>query len=201
VTDDILAAKQELRRTMAPKRDAIGLQARAQAATALAALVMSQIAFETDAVIGGYFPFRSEFDVHPLLRVLGETGRTIALPVVIGAQQPLSFRRYRLGDTMSLNRLGIPEPSEQAPEVTPTHLLVPLLAFDDRFYRLGYGGGYYDRTLATLQAQGRSPISIGIGYEVQRVPSVPHGPQDHALDMVASEVVLRRAGERERGAK
>jgi len=201
VTDDILPAKQELRRAMTAKRDAISIQSRAQAATALAALVMSQIAFEADAVIGGYFPFRSEFDVQPLLRVLGETGRIIALPVVTAAQQPLSFRRYRQGDAMSLNRLGIPEPDAQAPVVNPTHLLVPLLAFDDRFYRLGYGGGYYDRTLAALQAQGRSPMAIGIGYEAQRVPSVPHGPRDHTLDMVASEVVLRRAGERERGSK
>lgn len=201
MTDDILAAKQELRRAMTAKRDAIGSGARAQATTALAALVMSQMAFEADAVIGGYFPFRSEFDVQPLLRVLAETGRIVALPVVVGPQQPLVFRRYRQGDAMSLNRLGIPEPGEQAPEVTPTHLLVPLLAFDDRFYRLGYGGGYYDRTLATLQAQGRSPITIGIGYEAQHVSVVPHGPQDHALDMVASEIALRGSGERERGSR
>ncbi len=201
MTDDIVAAKQELRRIMAARRDAIGLQARTQAATALAALVMAQISFKADAVIGGYFPFRSEFDVQPLLRVLGETGRIIALPVVMGAQQPLRFRRYRLGDVVTLNRLGIPEPDAQAPEVSPTHLLVPLLAFDDRFYRLGYGGGYYDRTLAALQAQGRSPVTIGIGYEAQLVPSVPHGPHDRTLDMVASEVVLRSAGERERGSR
>lgn len=201
VTDDILAAKQELRRAMTARRDAVSIQERAQAATALAALFMSQIAIERDAVIGGYFPFRSEFNVQPLLRVLAETGRAIALPVVTGPRQPLLFRRYRLGDTMSLNRLGIPEPDAHAPEMMPSHLLVPLLAFDDRLYRLGYGGGYYDRTLAALQARGRRPVAIGIAYEAQLVPSVPHGPHDHTLDMVASEVFLRRAGERERGSK
>jgi 5-formyltetrahydrofolate cyclo-ligase len=187
VTDDILAQKQVLRRSMAAKRDAITLTQRAHAASSLAALLMARIAFPADACIGGYFPFRSEFDLQPLLRVLHETGRALALPTIVARGQPLLFRRHRPGDAMAINAMGIPEPSPEAPEVSLTHMLVPLLAFDDLGYRLGYGGGYYDRTLAALQGAGRKVASIGIGFDLQRLEEVPRDAADQRLDLIVTE--------------
>ncbi len=187
MSDDIIAAKRALRRTMTAKRDAIDLAERANAATALAAQVMMRLAFPVDACIAGYFPFRSEFDVLPLLRVLHRTGRALALPVVIGRGQKLLFRRYRPGDPMAMSEIGIPEPAATAEPVAPTHLLIPLLAFDDLGYRLGYGGGYYDRTLAALREAGHRPATIGIGFEVQRVAAVPRALGDQSLELIATE--------------
>lgn len=187
MSEDIIAAKRTLRRTMVARRDAIDLAERASAAAMLAAQVMARLAFPVDACIAGYFPFRSEFDVLPLLRVLHETGRALALPVVTGRGQKLLFRRYRPGDPMTMNALGIPEPAATAATVAPSHLLMPLLAFDDLGYRLGYGGGYYDRTLTALREAGHRPATIGIGFEAQRVAEVPRALGDQSLELVATE--------------
>lgn len=187
MSDDLLAAKRLLRRKMTAARDGVDVAERRNAATSLAAQVMQRIAFPENACIGGYFPFRSEFDVLPLLRVLHETERQIGLPVVVGRGEKLLFRRYRPGDALRMNGMGIPEPTPEAELVAPSHILVPLLAFDDRGYRLGYGGGYYDRTLAALQQAGHAVATIGIGFDLQRVAEVPHGPRDHPLELIATE--------------
>lgn len=172
---------------MTARRDAIDLNERASAAASLAAHVMVRLAFPVGACIAGYFPFRSEFDVLPLLRVLHESDRTLALPVVTGRKEKLSFRRYRPADALAMNELGIPEPGPEAEAVMPTHILVPLLAFDDRGYRLGYGGGYYDRTLAAFRAGGHHVATIGIGFDLQRLDRVPCVANDERLELIATE--------------
>lgn len=187
MSDDILAAKRALRRTMTERRDAVALTERANAAASLAAHVMVRLAFPAASCIAGYFPFRSEFDVLPLLRVLHESDRALALPVIGGSGERLVFRRYRPADALAINALGIPEPGLEAPSVEPTHILVPLLAFDDRGYRLGYGGGYYDRTLAAFRAEGRHVASIGIGFDLQRIERVPCDARDERLELIATE--------------
>jgi 5-formyltetrahydrofolate cyclo-ligase len=187
LSDDTPAAKQALRRTMTAKRDAIDLSERASAAASLAAHVMTRLGFPADACIAGYFPFRSEFDVLPLLRVLHESERTIALPVVTGRSEKLAFRRYRPTDALLTNKLGIFEPGPEAESVAPTHILVPLLAFDDRGYRLGYGGGYYDRTLAAFRAENGHVASIGIAFDMQRIDAVPSVANDERLELIATE--------------
>ncbi|MGE0152289.1 MAG: 5-formyltetrahydrofolate cyclo-ligase [Reyranellaceae bacterium] len=187
MSDDILAAKRALRRTMTARRDGVDIAERAGAATSLAAHVMQRLAFPATACIAGYFPFRSEFDVLPLLRVLHEAERTIVLPVIVGRGKKLVFRRYRPGDPMHVNALGIPEPGPEAELLAPTHLLVPLLAFDDSGYRLGYGGGYYDRTLSALREAGHHAATIGIGFDLQHVDKVPRLPGDQRLELIATE--------------
>ena len=129
----------------------------------------------------------SEFDVLPLLRVLHDSERAIALPVVTGRGESLAFRRYRPTDALAINDMGIPEPGAEAETVTPTHILVPLLAFDDRGYRLGYGGGYYDRTLAAFRAQRHHVASIGIAFDLQRIAAVPCVANDERLELIATE--------------
>ena len=187
MSDDVIAAKQSLRRTMTARRDAIDIAERAAAAASLAAHIMGRLGFPAQSCIAGYFPFRSEFDVLPLLRVLHEADHVLALPIVVGRGQGLTFRRYRPGDAMALNALGIPEPGAEAETVAPTHVLVPLLAFDDLGYRLGYGGGYYDRTLAALRSVGHRVQTVGIGFDMQRVEAVPRSAADQRLELIVTE--------------
>lgn len=187
LTDDITAAKQALRKAMTERRDSVGWSERQSAGATVAAMLPAEIRIARNACVGGYFPFLSEFDVQPLLRVLAETGCALALPAMVGRAAPLVFRHYEEGDTLVLNKVGIPEPGPAAPAVTPTHLLVPLLAFDVLGYRLGYGGGYYDRTLSVLRGAGHPVTAIGVGYDFQRVPYVPRQNNDEPLDLIVTE--------------
>ena len=141
---------------------------------------------ERRGTASGYWPMRDEIDVRPLMRRLGAAGWRFALPVVLGAGRPLLFRSWSEGDVLVQAAFGQFEPAVHRPVVTPDLLLVPLLAFDRRGGRLGYGGGFYDRTLAALRAAG-APIAMGVGYAGQERDSVPQGPHDQRLDWVLTE--------------
>jgi 5-formyltetrahydrofolate cyclo-ligase len=132
-------------------------------------------------VIAAYCPVRSEFDCMPLVRRLAAEGWVSALPVIDG-DAPLRFRRWHLDAPLRPGPFGIPEPVDGAP-VLPDVLLVPLLAFDRRCYRLGYGGGHYDRTLAVLRSQGGA-TAIGLAFDAQEVAQVPVCPYDERLDWI-----------------
>jgi 5-formyltetrahydrofolate cyclo-ligase len=129
-----------------------------------------------------------------LLRRLGEAGHEIALPVVGAHGRPLVFRRWREGDAMDEGPFGIREPRADKPEIVPSVLLVPLLAFDRRGYRLGYGGGFYDRTLAALRAGGEA-VAVGVAYAAQEVDEVPRDESDEPLDWVVTDKAAIRIGE------
>jgi 5-formyltetrahydrofolate cyclo-ligase len=138
------------------------------------------------AVVSGFWPIGSEIDLRPLLRALAVRGHVIGLPVVVARDQPLEFRAWREGDVMAEGPFGIPEPLDSAVEVAPRVLFVPLLAFDRAGYRLGYGGGYYDRSLDKLRAEGHA-IAIGAAWAAQEVPAVPHDRHDQPLDWMLTE--------------
>lgn len=138
------------------------------------------------AVVAGYWAMRGEIDVRPVLEVLAERGQVTALPVVVDRKGPLVFRRWTVGEPLEEGPYGTRHPRADAEEVRPVCLLVPLLAFDRRGYRLGYGGGYYDRTLALLRAQG-PVVAIGIAYAGQEVEAIPTEPHDEKLDWVVTE--------------
>ncbi len=138
------------------------------------------------AIVSGYCPFRTEIDVMPLLKRLDREGIELALPVVVRDDQPLLFRCWRAGDALESGRLNIPVPPIDAPELEPDVLLVPLLAFDSRGYRLGYGGGFYDRTLERLRAR-RSITAVGVAYAGQKVGTVVRGIEDQPVDWVLTE--------------
>jgi 5-formyltetrahydrofolate cyclo-ligase len=142
------------------------------------------------AVVSGFWPLREEIDIRPLLLRLHAQGHDVALPVTPGRGAALTFRLWRPGDVLQRERFGTMRPT--GPAVVPDYLLVPLLAFDRACHRLGYGGGYYDRTLAA--AGGR--IAVGCAYAVQQVDAVPVGPYDVPLHAVATErgVIFREAG-------
>jgi 5-formyltetrahydrofolate cyclo-ligase len=133
--------------------------------------------------VSGFASLPAELNVWPLLRRLSGAGVPLALPVVAGKGQPLVFRAWAPGDLMDKGVWGIPEPRADKPVLEPDVLLVPLLAFDIRGGRLGYGGGFYDRTLARLRAI-KPIVAIGLAYDEQRVNAVPHLDYDQRLDWV-----------------
>jgi 5-formyltetrahydrofolate cyclo-ligase len=142
-------------------------------------------------VVSGFFPFTTEISVLPLLAKLASEGWTTALPVVLGKNQPLKFRAWTPGEPTVSGIWDIPTPRETAPDVVPDVVLVPMLAFDKRGFRLGYGGGFYDRTLRQLR-QIKQIEAIGISYSAQEVAEVPHGDHDEPLDWILTERGIRR---------
>jgi len=140
--------------------------------------------------ISAYWAIGSEIDPIPLLTELLARGHQGGLPVVVGRNQPLVFQSWQPGQALQPGTMGIPIPVTDVPILTPDLLLVPLLAFDRRGYRLGYGGGFYDRTLAALRATGAAlsaALAVGVGFAEQEVPEVPHGSADRRLDWIATE--------------
>jgi len=138
-------------------------------------------------VVGGYHALPDEADPALLLERLVELGCHIAYPRVAAKGRPLEFHRVPDGEVLAPGAFGIHEPLDSWPRAVPQVLLVPLLAFDGTGHRLGYGGGFYDRTLALL-----SVPAIGIAYAGQEVASLPRGPHDRTLDMILTEQGLRR---------
>ena len=154
-----------------------------RAAGALAAYGIAFAGVAAPAVVSGFLPIGEEIDPAPLLaRLLGE-GFLTSLPVMEGKGRPLVFRAWMPGEALSEVTWGIREPLPSAPLVDPDVVLGPLLAFDAQGYRLGYGGGFYDRTLARLRAIKRV-VSIGLAYDEQKVDAVPHLDYDERLDWV-----------------
>jgi 5-formyltetrahydrofolate cyclo-ligase len=119
-------------------------------------------------------------------------GYRVAAPVVTGKGQPLAFREWEPGCRTERGGFGVRLPAD-GEALEPDLLLVPLLAFDAQGFRLGYGGGFYDRTLEALRAV-RPVTAIGLAYAAQQLPHVPHGPRDQRLDAVATEAGLLRCG-------
>lgn len=137
-------------------------------------------------IVSGFIPYKSEITTIPLMNRLRRHGWQTALPVVIAANEPLVFRAWTPGDELVPGVWDIPIPPETAPEVLPDVLLVPMLAFDRRGYRLGYGGGFYDRSLEKLRAL-KKVVAVGVAYHAQMVDEVPLGPHDAPLDYVMTE--------------
>lgn len=145
------------------------------------------------AVIGGYVALPGEADPYLLLKRLAEKGHDIAFPRVVERNEPLAFHLWKEGLSLVRGAFGIPEPSPEWPCVEPRVSLVPLLAFDKSGYRIGYGGGFYDRTLAALAQKGET-LAIGIGFAGQEIERVPHEDHDRRLDAIVTELGVRRFG-------
>lgn len=138
------------------------------------------------------WPVNNEPDLRPLLEewtIQGREGFAALLPIVVEENRPLAFRAWVPGIRLPLDRYGIPAPSA-GDFLIPQVLLVPLLGFDARGYRIGYGGGYFDRTLASLQPR---PFSVGVGFELSRLESIEPEDHDQPLDAMVTEVGVFRA--------
>ena len=182
---DISDAKAILRREAAARRDALPAAERQQAAETIAGRPFPFVV-PPGAIVAGFMPLKSEISPLPLMRKLAEAGARLALPVVAGKGLPLIMRGWTFGAPLASGVWGIREPMPDAPAVDPDILIVPLLAFDRRGYRLGYGAGYYDMTLTALRAR-KPVVAIGIAYAAQEVDTVPITPRDARLDLVLTE--------------
>ncbi|MHA1601195.1 MAG: 5-formyltetrahydrofolate cyclo-ligase [Alphaproteobacteria bacterium] len=177
-------AKAAMRRGAGLRRDASA--AAVGDTKAIAELLLAAVNIPAGAVVSGYWPMRSELDPRPILAALSARGHPLCLPVVVGKGQALVFRAWQAGDELVAGGYGTQVPDAGKEVVAPHLLLVPLLAFDRAGYRLGYGGGFYDRTLAALRSVG--PVSaVGLAYSAQEVDVVPHGATDERLDWVVTE--------------
>ena len=147
-----------------------------------------------ETIVAGYWPLGSEMNVRPLMIRLAAAGAQLVLPEVRDSGLPLAFRRWQPGDPLRTGQYGVMQPVPPAPLAIPAVLLVPLLAFDKDGWRLGYGAGYYDRTLAELRARpgAKPPLAIGIAYAAQEMQALPHHGGDHKLDGVVTELSARR---------
>jgi len=178
-------SKAIMRREIAARRDALPAAERQQAAETIAARPFP-VSVPPGAVVSGFMPLKSEINPLPLLRKLAEQGAALALPVVAGKGQPLIMRAWPFGGPLASGVWGIREPMPDAPAVDPDILIVPLLAFDRRGHRLGYGAGYYDMTITALRAN-KPVVAVGIAYAAQEVDTVPITPRDARLDLVLTE--------------
>ncbi len=152
----------------------------------LAKQLLDSDALRAGDVVAGYWPLPGEIDVRPLLWALAGRGHSIALPITPAAGGVLTFHRWRPDQTLRPGRFGTSEPEPDL--MRPDLVLVPLLAFDRAGFRLGYGGGFYDRTLAGLPAV----RTVGCAFACQEVQAVPREPHDRRLDLIATEAFLHR---------
>ncbi len=181
------ALKANLRREAAARRKQAHA-AHPQAGLALMQHFKNAIEVPAGAVISGFWPMGDEIDVRPLLAQLHASGHPIALPVVVKKGLPLIFRSWHPGLTLVSGGFGTEMPPPSATELEPEILIVPLLAFDSEGYRLGYGGGFYDRTLDKLRnGGGGDPLAVGVAFSAQHVGRVPRDDFDQPLDWIVTE--------------
>lgn len=156
----------------------------------------ARIAAQLDAIIGDvnglmisvYWPFRGEPDLRPWMKTVADRGGHCALPVVVERGRPLVFRSWAEGESLERGIWNIPIPAAGS-DVLPDVVIAPVVGFDDACYRLGYGGGYFDRTLASLH---RKPRILGVGYSLQRIPTIRPQPHDVPMDAIVTEALIHR---------
>ena len=179
---DIARWRKAERERLIAARLAIPTDDRAAMSTTIAAQLDSIVGDVSGRIVSLYWPFRGEPDLRPWMASLGARGGTSALPVVIEKAHPLVFRAYRPGDRLEKGVWNIPIPAEGDP-VIPDIVIAPLVGVDPQNYRLGYGGGFFDRTLASLQEK---PLVIGVGYEMQRIATIHPQPHDIPMDRIVT---------------
>jgi 5-formyltetrahydrofolate cyclo-ligase len=185
MSDPIQTEKERLRREAIARRDALPPEERQAAAEAIAARKFP-LAMTPGSIVSGFMPLKSEINPLPLMRKLAGQGARLALPIVAGRGKSLIMREWNFGEPLATGVWGIREPKPEAAMVDPDILLVPLLAFDRAGYRIGYGAGYYDLTLAQLRAR-KAVIAVGLAFAAQEVAAVPATPRDALLDLVLTE--------------
>jgi 5,10-methenyltetrahydrofolate synthetase len=188
ISSDISAWRSNLRKTLMARRLAIPVAALREFRLRIDTHLQRAFPDLVHGVIGFCWPYRNEYDARHLLAQLRRQGAVTALPVVVAPKTPLQFREWHPGVTMQTGVLGIPFPVGTA-ALQPDTFLIPVVAFDAAGYRLGYGGGYFDRTLAAL---GKPARKIALGYETLFVETIHPQPHDVPMDYVVTERGLYR---------
>lgn len=179
--------RKDVRAQLLAARAGLDDAARGAAAEAVAARLDHVLAERFPAaetlVLAGYWPIRGELDLRGWMARRAALGQALALPVVTARDAPLSFRPWSPGGRMRKGEWGIAEPDTDA-QAIPQILLVPLVGWDAARFRMGYGGGFYDRTLAGMRPR---PYAIGVGIAAGRLASIRPQPHDEALDLIVTE--------------
>ena len=184
------SSKAELRNDALQRRNDIGFQIRADFAARLAIvgppLVLECLPSTGKPVTAMFSPIGSEPDARPMALALHAAGVPLVLPVDLSHGSPLIFRRWTPGDRLAVGPLGIAEPLPEAAELEPDVLVVPLIAFDRRGHRIGYGAGNYDRTLSALRRRKQVRV-IGVAFGIQEERSIPNEPHDEPVDLILTD--------------
>ena len=184
---DVSRWRKSERERLIAERLAMSPELRAANAEAIVAGVLAEIGDIRGRIVSAYWPFRGEPDLRPWLVSLQARGARTALPVVVASRAPLVFRSWRQGDRLARGVWNIPIPAD-GEVVIPDIVIAPLVGFDPDFYRLGYGGGFFDRTLAQLPA---TAIAIGVGYEQAAMASIMPQPHDIPMHHIVTETRIR----------
>ncbi len=177
--------KAVLRREALARRKSVHAVRHAGASADLARRIASELSTQ-GKIIAGYWPLGTEIDCVPALATLKAAGIEVALPVVAGQGQVLIFRSWAPGDILEAGPFGTMHPAQRASLVVPDIMLLPLMAFDSTGHRLGYGAGYYDRTVAALRRD-RQVVIIGLAYDEQQIDTLPADSHDQKMDAVITD--------------
>lgn len=180
----LVTTKAQQRTAALARRDALPITER-RAASQKIAQRRFPVPLGEGTVVAGYSPVRSECDPIPLMRSLAGNGAQLALPV-IEKDKTLSFAEWRQGEQLTAGPFGILQPRPSALDVEPDIILVPLVGFDRSGHRIGYGVGYYDRTLQALRAR-KPVVAVGIAFAIQEIDTVVADANDQRLDLVLTE--------------
>lgn len=181
---EIMRWRKGERERLIAARIAIAGDARRQYAERISAQLESAIGELAGLTVSAYWPFRGEPDLRGLLKRVAARGGRAALPVVVKRGEPLVFRAWAPGDPLERGVWNIPVPPEHAEVVRPDVVIAPVVGFDPLCFRLGYGGGYFDRTLAALPTR---PRVFGVGYAQAAIATIHPQPHDVAMDFVVTE--------------
>jgi 5-formyltetrahydrofolate cyclo-ligase len=191
VDETIEEAKAALRLRARAARASLDHTERAEAAAAAAQHFFEGIELRSSDVVAAYWRIRDELDCQPILVKLMDSNQTVVLPVVVGPEQALDLRVWEQGASLYESGFGTLAPSELAPKAEPDIVIMPLLGFDAQGTRLGYGGGYYDRTLAGMR---KRPKLVGLAFAAQELESIPREDHDVPLDAIVTEAGVRHFG-------
>lgn len=183
----LITEKRKLREAMQARRAQLPHPAMLSASESVARHFADHPILAFAKSFAGYMPMRSEVDVKHVFEIMARFDKQTALPRMT-EQKTLQFRRWRIGDALVRHALGVQEPAPNSVAMIPEIILVPLLAFDGEGYRLGYGGGYYDRTMEAMRRFEHPPQFIGVAYSMQEVDQVPSSDGDQRLDGILTEL-------------
>ncbi|GBD45110.1 5-formyltetrahydrofolate cyclo-ligase [bacterium HR40] len=186
--EELRQFRRQLREELLARRSALLPAARAAAAAAVCDFLEALAPELPDGPLAFYWPIREEIDIRPFASREAARGRLLALPVIVAKKAPLQFRRWFPGVPMTSGIWDIPIPAPDEP-LFPATVIVPLVGWDRAGFRLGYGGGYYDRTLAQLRPR---PLVIGIGFAFARLADIQPQPHDQRLDLAVCEEGIER---------
>ena len=178
-------SKDSLRKKIIGERQNIDGKKALLASQAVAGALLKLIPH--DAKIAGYWPMRGEIDIKEPLNQLYKIGNIVSLPIIPDTEKILKFLKYSPNTNLVAGKFGTLCPPADSPEITPDIVIIPMVGFDEKGHRLGYGGGYYDATLAHLRSRNKNLLAIGVAYSLQKTHKLPTHNGDQKMDIIVTE--------------